>query len=280
MKQRIRLTAGAGWGVGLLLLGASIDLRGQTPAQSGRPGTQLMDPRRDTGQSVAPVFEGWEPNPDGTVSMYFGYMNRNWKEELDIPIGPNNFFGPGAQDRGQPTHFLPRRGKQFFAVAVPRDFKDTLTWTLSIRGVTEHVPGSLKPEQQIDVHKDTQNGNTPPTVEVGPALTASAGQAITLSVGVTDDGLPKAPRNATPGSPIGLRVVWSKYRGPGKVAFSNDSAQVKDGKAVTTATFSEPGVYWVLALADDGSIFLTSQGQHVPGFACCWTAAHLTVTVN
>jgi hypothetical protein len=280
MKQRVRWMVSTGEGVGLLLLGASIYVHGQAQVQPGRPGMQLMDPRRDTGQSVAPVFEGWEPNPDGTVSMYFGYMNRNWKEELDIPIGPNNFFSPGPQDRGQPTHFLPRRGKQFFAIAVPKNSRDTLTWTLSIRGVTEHVPGSLKPEQQIDVHKDTQNGNTPPTVEVGSPVSASVGQPVTLSVGVTDDGLPKPPRNPRPNSPIGLRVVWSKYRGSGHVTFSNDSTPVKDGKAFTTATFSEPGAYSVLALADDGSIFLTSQGQHVPGFACCWTAAHLTITVK
>jgi hypothetical protein len=280
MKQRLRPMAWVGWGVGLVLLGVSVSLHGQTPGQSGRPGMQLMDPRRDSGQSVAPVFEGWEPNPDGTVSLYFGYMNRNWKEELDIPIGSNNGFTPGPQDRGQPTHFLPRRGKQLFAVAVPKDFKDTLTWTLSIRGVTERVPGSLKPEQQIDVHRDTQNGNTPPEVDVGSPVTASVGHAITLSVGVTDDGLPKAPRNVAPGSPIGLRVVWSKYRGPGHVTFSNDSTPVKDGHAVTSAIFSEAGVYSVQALADDGSMFLTSQGQHIPGFACCWTPAHLTVTVK
>jgi hypothetical protein len=61
---------------------------------------QLMDTRPDTGQTVAPVYEGWEPNPDGTVSMYFGYMNRNWKETLDIPVGPNNFFEPSPADRG------------------------------------------------------------------------------------------------------------------------------------------------------------------------------------
>jgi hypothetical protein len=130
------------------------------------------------------------------------------------------------------------------------------------------------------VHKDTQNGNTPPIIEVGSApITATVGQPITLSVGVIDDGLPKPPRNR-PNTKVGLGVVWSMYRGPGHVTFRNDTSTIKDGKAVTTATFSEAGVYSVQALADDGSVFLTSQGQHVPGFACCWTTAHLTVTVK
>ena len=28
------------------------------------------------GQNVAPAFEGWERNPDGTISMVFGYLNQ------------------------------------------------------------------------------------------------------------------------------------------------------------------------------------------------------------
>ena len=57
------------------------------------------------GQDFSPAFEGWEENPDGSYNLVFGYINRNWLEELDLPIGPENFFFPGAQDRGQPTHF-------------------------------------------------------------------------------------------------------------------------------------------------------------------------------
>ncbi len=37
------------------------------------------------GQDVTPAFEGWMPNPDGTISMYFGYMNRNYEEEARYP---------------------------------------------------------------------------------------------------------------------------------------------------------------------------------------------------
>ena len=160
MKRSVA-SVGCGMIVTVVVATSARLIHGQAPAQtpSGAPGIQMMDPRRDTGQTVAPVFEGWEPNPDGTVSMYFGYMNRNWKEELDIPIGPNNSFDPAPIDRGQPTHFLPRRGKQIFAVVVPKGFKQTITWTLTIRGNTERIPASLKPEQQIDVSKDTQNGN-------------------------------------------------------------------------------------------------------------------------
>jgi hypothetical protein len=41
--------------------------------------------------------------------MFFGYMNSNWEEELDVPIGPDNHIDPGGPDQEQPTHFYPRR---------------------------------------------------------------------------------------------------------------------------------------------------------------------------
>src|SRR6188472_615221 len=75
-----------------------------------------------SGQPVWPAFEGWEKNDDGTFNLVFGYMNDNWAEELDVPVGPDNNLSPGAPDQGQPTHFLPRRNRFIFRVKVPRDF--------------------------------------------------------------------------------------------------------------------------------------------------------------
>ena len=69
-----------------------------------------------TGQNVVPVYEGWEQNADGTFNLVFGYFNRNWEEELDVPVGPDNILEPGGSDHGQPTHFLP----QTQSVPLPR----------------------------------------------------------------------------------------------------------------------------------------------------------------
>jgi len=65
--------------------------------------------RYNSGQTIAPVFEGWERNDDGTFNMVFGYMNRNYEEILDVAVGPDNRIEPGNQDQGQPTYFFPRR---------------------------------------------------------------------------------------------------------------------------------------------------------------------------
>src|SRR5215470_13577431 len=66
------------------------------------------------GQNASPAFEGWEKNADGSFNFLFGYMNRNWEEEIDVPIGPDNDIQPGGPDRGQPTHFQPRRNRFLF----------------------------------------------------------------------------------------------------------------------------------------------------------------------
>jgi len=43
-----------------------------------------------SGQELSPAYEGWMPNTDGSFTLYFGYMNSNWLQEFDIPVGPAN----------------------------------------------------------------------------------------------------------------------------------------------------------------------------------------------
>src|SRR5208282_4659756 len=99
------------------------------------------------GQNVAPVFEGWERNADGTFAMVFGYLNRNYEEELDIPVGPANTIDLGAGeagasgDHGQPTHFYPRRQRFLFRVVVPKDWnkEQKVVWTIISHGKTNQA---------------------------------------------------------------------------------------------------------------------------------------------
>ena len=68
-----------------------------------------------------------------------GYFNRNTKQELDIPIGPDNRIEPGGPDRGQPTHFLTGRQWGVFAFKAPPDFAgQKLTWTLVSQRADQH----------------------------------------------------------------------------------------------------------------------------------------------
>ena len=104
-----------------------------------------------SGQSIAPSYEGYLPNADGSFDMLFGYMNRNFEEHIYVPIGPDNAFEPGPIDQGQPTYFLPRRNMNQFRITVPKDFgKKDLIWTLTSNGKTERAYASLKPEYILD----------------------------------------------------------------------------------------------------------------------------------
>ena len=114
--------------------------------QAGVPGTtQTQDGvysnsvRYAKGQSLQPVFEGWEKNADGTFSMWFGYLNRNYEERLNIPVGPNNGFN--GEDMGQAEVFEPRRSRFAFKVVVPANFPKGSRPDLDGDGKRRHAEG-------------------------------------------------------------------------------------------------------------------------------------------
>lgn len=164
-----------------------------------------------SGQNVVPVFEGWEHNADGSFNMVFGYMNRNYEEEVDVPIGADNHLEPLDADQGQPSHFYARRQQFMFKVRVPKDWgQKDLVWTLTSHGKTEKAFGTLTPVWEIDtsVYQQNRGGpgelheeDAPPTIAlVGAAQrTIGVGQPLTLDVQVTDDGHP-IPRPSRSGS--------------------------------------------------------------------------------
>jgi hypothetical protein len=240
---------------------------------------QLVTVRHASGQGVAPVYEGFDINPDGSFNMWFGYMNRNYEEAIELPVGADNAFEPGG-DRGQPTHFTPRRHKDVFSVRVPKDYgEQTLVWTLRAHGEVQKVVATLKPVWQIDRLRTTRGGNSekissnlPPSVTVQAASSRlEQPGATTLTVSATDDGLPQRR-----GQPVGMTVLWAKYRGPGTVTFDAPEAKLAAGRSSTIASFSAPGEYILQAVIDDGSG--ESAGNF--GYHCCWTNAQLTVTVG
>ena len=122
--------------------------------------------------NIAPVYEGFETNDDGSFNLLFGYYNRNWEEEINVPVGPDNRLEPGGPDQGQPAHFFPRRNQFVFRVHVPADFGDNeVNWTISFRGDTQTIPGHLHRDWMLDALGGGAGGDTPPIVrftENGP----------------------------------------------------------------------------------------------------------------
>jgi hypothetical protein len=224
-----------------------------------------------SGQPVWPAFEGWEKNQDGSFSFVFGYMNDNWLEELNVPIGPDNNVEPGGPDQGQPTHFQPRRNRFMFRVRVSKDWGDKeMVWSLTTQGKTQKVYASLRTDlliENIDLMSETGalgagisnpelRANKAPMVKIAgsKSLSVKVEQPVTLTAFVTDDGVPKVrpsrplgpgpgnpnllpPRRITVGKNLGLHLAWFVYRGAGKVTF--EPSQVKTWED-TRATANSP----------------------------------------
>ena len=229
------------------------------------------------GQDVGPTYDGWERNADGTYSFYFGYLNRNSEEEIDIPIGPDNSIEP-AVDRGQPTHFYAGRRWWVFKVIVPKEWpKDQrVVWTLNSRGKTNQAKAWLQPQWEVDKQLIAKNSprdsflgggggevsddNQAPSIAGSSAQTITLPNTATLTVTATDDGLPRPIPDPTLRRPQGVRIRWILYRGPGKVRFDPDVRPPVYGRPVTSetkVTFSVPGTYRLRARALDGQLFST-----------------------
>jgi hypothetical protein len=264
----------------------------------------VMEPLKDSGLNVYPAFEGWFQNADGTYTLLVGYYNRNKKQILDVPIGPQNRIEPGGPDQGQPTHFLIGRGWGTTAIKVPKDFGDKkLTWTLTTNGKTVSIPFGLTKGYQVEPFLDAAMGNKPPELKfdpAGPSLTGPppalaqanavsgvAGEAIPLTVWASDDNHLASSTtgggSAAPGGGAGqkpparprLSVRVSKFRGPGDVKFDDDTPAIAaDGKATANATFSLPGEYFIRVEGND------SSGLGGGGFQCCWTTVYFKVSVK
>src|SRR5688572_21631145 len=158
----------------------------QLPGASQGAGGTLM---YNIGQSVVPLYHGWEKYADGTMDIHYGYLNRNWQEEVDIPIGPdNNINAPYGPDSGQPTHFLPRANRWQFKVRVPVGFEESkaeVVWTLTSKGQTLRAYSNLHPAfVQDEFGRQREFYGTPPeTGNKAPEVVLESSRQLTAKVG-------------------------------------------------------------------------------------------------
>jgi hypothetical protein len=275
---------------------AGLGLAALAAAARPMPAQLPLSVPKSNGQTVTPAFEGWYRNPDGTLSISFGYYNRNGEEVLSIPIGAANRVEPGPPNQGQPTEFHPGRHYGVFAVRVPADFgSKEITWTIAIRGTTYAIPGHLRANWQIDaLEGEAGSGNTPPALKFGASgpegsgplgvtagpLAAVAGTPVALNVWTRDDGKPSGGVGTAGRGGVPVTLTWFAHQAPagsGRVTFDPASARVNvaGGEATTQATFTSPGDYVVRVRANDAS------GVAGAGHAqCCWTNGFVRVAVK
>jgi hypothetical protein len=304
MTMRVTRLVTAGAGVALVAMFAAAGAQAQL--------------RFDRGQNVAPVFEGWETNPDGTFTMVFGYLNRNYEEMPEVPVGPNNKLEPGSADRGQPTRFYPRRQQFIFRVDVPADWgQQELVWTLTAHGRTDQAVGSLMPSWEIDdgVIKANRgmgiNGapadNQTPSIAVpgGTTLAVTRPDTLTLTAVVGDDGIPgpTPPRNrinsdddsdVATARRAAARARAARVQSPNNQAVVDARVARDTGLALTWTHYRGPGAvtFNPMSTAVDGgrggevttTVSFTEAGTHIlRGYAddsIHTTPIDVTVTVR
>ncbi len=244
------------------------------------------------GQTVAPVFEGWEENPDGSFNMVFGFFNRNCEEVVHVPVGPDNQIEPGGPGRGQLTTFYPRRGWFIFRVRVPKDFGDReVVWTLTSQGSTEQAYGTLRPEYVLSKRITMMNeggfgqragegDNQHPRLRVDghTERTVAVGQPLTLTASSSDDGLPKPQRGREDSDAAGLLVGWSVYGGdPHHVTFDpeqfNPDLRGRNARSTVCKAFATTPDWAKERLSPDGTFTVTTTFDE-PGTYVLRAMAH------
>jgi hypothetical protein len=280
--------------VAAVVVAASLSLH----AQARRP----LAPVPPTGQRVAPFFDGWYENPDGSATLSFGYSNLNRDEVVEIPLGPDNVIEPKEFHGRQPTSFPParvegpnpnRRDRErgVFTVKVPPGFKGDVVWTLRAHGQTHKVPGRAT-TGAYQLRWPMAMGSMPPLLRFKPdgatgrgpvgiesdVLKTAVGTPLPLTVHVHDDSKREQEIQIKERGPerAAINVNWYKHSGPGVVTFSESKAGLKElqGTASTTATFDRPGTYVLRVRADNFGRVDTS-----PGNQCCWTNGYIRVEV-
>jgi hypothetical protein len=275
----------------------SVPAAAQVPSNSRFGNGEFMPlaPIPPTGEPVAPFFEGWFRNPDGTFTFSFGFFNLNGDQALDIPHGPDNMIEPAEFQGVQPTHFPadPRRDRGVFHITVPASWEETreaITWTLTANGKTESVTVRVGYEALQLGYDPKAMGSVPPEVRVArdgepgvgiPGVwserhTAVVGEPmmITLWGEEVSERRPEDVVNTN----VYLTALWFKHQGPAAdVVFTPQRIKIEDGlgRATTEVTFTEPGEYVLRARVDNWNANDSSGGDQ-----CCWTNAYVPVTVT
>ena len=288
-------------------------LNAQQPQQ---PQQWLNSPLPPSGNPVIPWFEGWYDNGDGTLTISFGYLNRNARDVVEIPLGARNRIEPAEFDGRQPTNFLPSRNRGMFAVTIPESRRDLDVWwyLTDEQGNEYKVPGRARATgYQLD-WLPRPHGSLPPWVSYanggeagrGPegvfapeTLTTRVGQPLEITVQVRDESVRDATdprfRNGIP-----VNIAWSKYQGPpGAVTFTRHPSHPEGQRPTARGRGSPPPPPDAVALPQGGGTARVIATFEAPGDyilraeannwgapdsqsidQCCWSNAYVRVRVT
>jgi len=213
----------------ILLVASTVVLAQQPPAV--RPLT-IYPP---AGLPVIPVMEGWYDNPDGSVTVSFGYHNKNSEGVLIVPFGENNRIEPAEFDGAQPSYFDRDRQTGVFTITLPQNRRDESVWWYIKTGENKlyKVPGrSASEAYQLDRRPRPQGSVSPLVwfdeegersfgpdgIVIGPGKAVQVGTKVTLAVHATDPSV-RDPNDPRFQESIALRAHFAVHQGPAAVEF-------------------------------------------------------------
>jgi hypothetical protein len=299
----------------------SLLITGSASAQAPdpfNPNNRFLTLEAPVGMPVIPVMEGWYPNDDGSITISFGYHNRN-KETIDIPLGENNYIEPARFNGMQPTHFEAERDTGVFTVTLPADMAKSDVWWYLKTGENEilKVPGrggagayeldrnprpqgSISPMAWFDGGEKDSGPDGPVNTRV---VTAKVGQPVVLSVNIQDNSVRDTsdPRYA---KPLTVHTQWFEHQGPGMVTFTKHESTVdpeppkerpnlpasfrrrepQPSEVTLPTTEGTVKVYASFSAPGEYIVRLRADNWNSPdsseGNQCCWTNAYQRVTVS
>ncbi|MDB3993281.1 hypothetical protein N9478_07320 [Gammaproteobacteria bacterium] len=205
-----------------------------TAQQSTRP----LRPPPSEGMPVIPFMEGWYANEDGSVTVSFGYQNRN-AEDVIIPSGENNRIEPAQLGGMQPEIYFSGRHTGVFAVTIPASMQsDSIWWYLKTGDQEElKVPGNRSSDayeldrnplplgsmQPLVWFENEARGSGPEGVVAQRIRTVSVDELLSLEF-ETEDPSVRDLSNPLIADSLDTRVYWYKHQGPGEVTFIEHAA--------------------------------------------------------
>lgn len=184
-----------------------------------------------------------------------------------------NFYKHPANANEPPVIRLTRDGAAL--TGPPLGIAQTLSGTAG-KPVPLTVWASDVPTQESEAEAELAARTRATNATRAPGSVAIVGGQVIGNAGAS------APSDGAAASvPPDVIVNWRKHRGPGEVRFAQERIPLVTKRnptvsleASTTATFSVPGEYVVRAQVNDTS------GDGGGGEQCCWTTAHVRVTVK
>jgi hypothetical protein len=266
-----------------------------------------------SGLPVIPVMEGWYDNDDGSVTISFGYHNKNDTGVILAPFGETNRIEPAEFDGVQPTFFDRGRHTGVFTIRLPAERRNETVWWHIQTGDNPpyKVPGrAISEAYQLDRRPRPQGSLSPVAWfedggerSYGPEGIVAvlddrirANTPVTLAVHAMDPS-ERDPDDPRFQEPVALRAVWEVHQGPAAVEFRRQETAAPEepaagqrrttrlarntaslprgsGTANMIATFREPGEYLLRIQVNNWAAPDSSEADQ-----CCWTNIYQRINV-